>query len=60
MHADIWGLCPNCDRWFRCEGWFDRRAPQPVCDRCGLEPVAIENRSLALGDVAGEIRRAAS
>jgi hypothetical protein len=41
---DIWGLCPSCDRWFRCEGWFDRTAPHPACRHCDAEPVAIENR----------------
>jgi hypothetical protein len=42
---DIWGLCPDCDAWFACEGWFDRNAPHPRCPGCGLHPVAIENRA---------------
>lgn len=46
MQVDIWGLCPTCEQWFRCERWFDRTAPQPTCGRCGAEPVAIENRAL--------------
>lgn len=45
MKADIWGRCPDCDRWFFCEAWFDRAAPAPTCPACGREPDAIENRA---------------
>jgi hypothetical protein len=27
MDAEIWGRCPICERWFYCEGWFDRDVP---------------------------------
>lgn len=43
---EIWGHCSGCDRWFPCEGWFDREAPAPCCPMCGAEPHAIENRAV--------------
>lgn len=43
---EIWGLCGQCERWFFCEGWFDRDVPAPTCPHCGGEPSAIENRRL--------------
>jgi hypothetical protein len=45
---DIWGLCPTCDAWFPCEGWFDRTRPEPTCPACSESPVAIENRALVI------------
>lgn len=60
VSADIWGLCPACERWFRCERWFDRSAPQPVCEQCGAEPVEIENRSFATVQVGLPVQRAAN
>jgi hypothetical protein len=45
---DIWGLCPGCDEWFACAGWFDRSSPEPVCPTCGEEPRAIANRGITL------------
>lgn len=45
MTADIWGFCDICDRWFFCQDWFDKQAPQPCCPVCSAEPSAIENRN---------------
>jgi hypothetical protein len=45
VDMEIWGLCRQCERWFYCDGWFDRAAPTPTCPVCGSEPTAIENRS---------------
>lgn len=45
---DIWGLCPSCETWFACRGWFDRTAPEPTCPTCEAAPVAIENRALVI------------
>jgi hypothetical protein len=42
---EIWGLCGPCERWFYCEGWFDKSLPAPTCPVCGEEPSAIENRA---------------
>lgn len=50
---EIWGLCGTCDRWFYCEGWFDKDAPAPTCPVCASEPSAIENRA-ARGDIVIE------
>lgn len=44
---EIWGLCATCNRWFFCEGWFDKTVPQPRCPVCFTEPTAIENRGAA-------------
>lgn len=51
---DIWALCGTCRRWFHCPTWFDRSQPQPRCQVCGSEPIAIENRA------AGRVRAASS
>jgi hypothetical protein len=45
MTAEIWGYCPDCRRWFYCDGWFRRDLPAPTCPVCGMEPTAIENRA---------------
>ena len=42
---EIWGLCPECDRWFYCAEWFEKSAPTPTCPVCASEPVGIENRA---------------
>lgn len=42
---DIWALCGTCRRWFHCPTWFDRSQPQPRCQACDAEPIAIENRA---------------
>lgn len=48
VRAQIWGLCPSCQRWFYCEGWFDKTAAEPTCPVCAWEPVAIEHRAPGL------------
>jgi hypothetical protein len=48
MDAEIWGRCPICERWFYCEGWFDRDVPEPTCPVCGAAPTKIENRTWRL------------
>jgi NAD-dependent SIR2 family protein deacetylase len=50
--ANTWGHCRACARWFRCSGWFDTLAPQPVCPDCGAEPSTIVVR-----DESAEERR---
>lgn len=50
MDVEMWGRCSTCDRWFYCEGWFDKDVPAPTCPVCGAEPSAIENRA-ARGDI---------
>lgn len=41
---EIWGLCPKCREWFRCDDWFDRSVPLPTCSTCHLSPHDIEYR----------------
>lgn len=41
---EIWGLCPKCKNWFRCDDWFDRSVPLPTCSACHLSPHDIEYR----------------
>lgn len=38
---EIWGLCPKCRSWFRCDTWFDRSVPTPTCPSCALLPSAL-------------------
>ncbi len=45
---DIWGLCPTCSAWFRCEDWFDRSEPEPTCPTCDEAATAIENRAVVV------------
>lgn len=45
MDAEIWGRCPQCGRWFYCEGWFELDKPHPCCPVCRTEPVEIVNRA---------------
>lgn len=47
VYTEIWGFCPDCERWFYCERWFDKTGPAPVCPVCSSNPVAIEDRSRA-------------
>jgi hypothetical protein len=49
MDAEIWGRCPTCDRWFYCEGWLDRDAPEALCPVCRAEPVEIVNHGRLAG-----------
>lgn len=38
---EIWGQCPKCSIWFRCDTWFDRSVPTPTCQTCALSPGAL-------------------
>ena len=51
---EIWGLCESCDRWFYCDGWFDKSRPEPTCPVCARPVVAIENRAHARMVQVGE------
>ena len=49
MVIDLWGRCPTCRRWFDCDGWLDRRLPEPGCPECGAEPSEVLNLAAAIG-----------
>lgn len=38
-HSETWGFCPDCQRWFYCEGGV---GTDPVCPVCWGEPSAID------------------
>jgi hypothetical protein len=42
---DLWGLCPDCDRWFYLPETNAERAVEWACPVCDREPVSLENRA---------------
>lgn len=53
---DIWGQCPKCRSWFRCDTWFDRSVPTPSCPSCALLPGTLRyERVEASQDADGRV-----
>jgi hypothetical protein len=43
---DLWGLCPNCERWFYAGESF---VELPGCPVCGSTATRVEDRAMPAG-----------